>query len=166
MQDGLFLVENQKTVSNFLSKEIPADILSQILNCARITPTNKHMQEWKFVVIKNDETKTKLANITSVECFNSAPVVIAFFSKNNKFKIEYASAATQTMRIIAGYYNLGTYWHIAYNEPYVKEVYSLLNAPNGQYLMGLIAIGFYSFANPQIIKMPSLSEMTINEKFK
>jgi nitroreductase len=166
MADALFLIENRKTVTNFTSKEIPADVLSNVLNCARVTPTNKHFQEWRFVVIKDSATKNKLNELTNAEAFLTAPVVVAVFSKNSKFNIEYASAATEAMLLAASNYNLGTYWHIVNNEPYAKNIVSLLNAPEEYYLMGLVAMGYYNFVSPSFQKLQSLSEMTIIEKFK
>jgi nitroreductase len=165
MVDGLFLIENYKNVTAFNEKEVPAHILSEILNCARITPTRKHPQDWKFVVIKNDSTKTKLASITQVDCFNSAPILVAFFSKENTFYVEYTAAATQAMLIAANYYNLGTHWHII-NKADTGQVNTLLNAPSEYHLMSITAFGYYNFAAPHFQKMPSLSEMTLTEKFK
>ena len=164
--DTLYLIKNRKSVTTFNTKEIPADILAEILNCARVTPTRNYAQDWKFVVIKDRAVKRNISELCSLPCINDVPVLIALFSKNNKFKIEYTSAATEAILIAANYYNIGVCWQPTYNEPYSKVVANLLKAPADQNLMGLVALGYYDFTTPSFHKIPSLSEVVINEKFK
>ncbi|MDD4210817.1 MAG: nitroreductase family protein [Clostridia bacterium] len=164
--DALYLIKNRKSVTTFNNKDIPSDIIAEILNCARVTPTRNYAQDWKFVVIKNKPLKKNISELCNIDCISDANILIAFFSKDNKFKIEYTSAAIEAMLIAANYYNVGVCWQATYGEPYSKEISALLKAPNDLYLMGLVALGYYDFTAPSFHKIPSLSEMVIAEKFK
>ena len=164
--DALFLIKNRKSVTTFNKREVPSDVLAEILNCARVTPTGKHSQEWKFVTIKDVQTKSKISQLSNLDYVNTANTVIAFFSGDNKFKIEYTSAAIEAMLIAANYYNLGVAWQATYNEPYSKAIANLLNAPSNLHLMGLVALGYYDFTTPSFNKISSLSEIVVSEKFK
>lgn len=164
--DALFLVKNRKSVTTFNKKEIPADVLSEILNCARVTPTRNYYQEWKFVVIREPSTKDKISELSGFPFFSKANVVVAVFSQENKFKLEYTSAATEAMLIAASYYNIGVCWQATYNEPYAKQISTYLNAPATMHLMGLVALGYYDFTTPSFHNVPPLSEMLVKETFK
>ena len=164
--DAIFLIKNRKSITTFNTKEVPSDVLAEILNCARVTPTGKYPQEWKFVIIKDKETKRKISELSNLDYISTANTLIAFFSGNNKFKIEYTSAAIEAMLIAANYYNLGVAWQATYNETYAKEINELLKAPYNLHLMGLVALGYYDFTTPTFHKIPSLSEIVVNEKFK
>ena len=50
--DAIYLIKNRKSVTTFNAKDIPSDIMAEILNCARVTPTKDYKQDWKFVIIK------------------------------------------------------------------------------------------------------------------
>jgi nitroreductase len=164
--DALFLIKNRKSVTTFNSREIPSNILAEILNCARVTPTGRYTQEWKFVIIKEKETKKKISQLSSLDYIADANTLIAFFSGNNKFKIEYTSAAIEAMLIAANYYNLGVAWQATYDEAYSNQVSLLLKAPSSLQLIGLVALGYYDFTTPTFNKIPPLSEIVVNEKFK
>jgi len=163
--DTMFLIKNLKAVTTFNKKEIPAEILAEILDGGRLTPT-KNLQDWKFVVIKNTISKTKIATATNAPYFADANTIIAVFSKSNKFRIEYTSAAISAMFIAANHYNLGASWQPVYDEPYAKEISTFLNALPNYDLMGLLALGYYDFSTAYYRSIPPLSQMVIQEKFK
>lgn len=164
--DAIYLIKNRKSIKNFNSKNIDTHTLIEILNCGRVTPTGNNGQKWKFIIVKNKTTKDKIATIIPEnEYMKTANVLVAIFSENKKFKLEYASAATETMLIAAQYYNIGASWVATYNEPFSNNLEKLLNAPKDMKVMGIIALGYYDFASPNFKKIPSISEMVSYEKF-
>ena len=164
--DALYLIKNRKSVFHFNKKEIESGVLADILNLAKCTPNKDYNQAWKFVVIKNKDIKYSLAEITQSDYLIEANIVIAIFSEDKKFKIEYTSAATEAMIIAANYHNIGVNWQACYNEPYSKKIEILLNAPKQMKLMSLVALGYYDFVSPVFKSIPSLSEIITYEKFK
>ena len=128
--DAIYLIKNRKNITNFNDREIDSKTLADILDCGRVTPTDVFDQAWKFVVIKNKATKEKIANeIPEADYMKKANVLVAVFSENKKFKLEYASAATESMLIAAQYYKIGASWRAAYKEDYGKKIADILGAP-------------------------------------
>jgi len=65
-------------------KTIPADILQDILECARLSPSSFGMEPWKFLVIKNQQTREQLRQA----CWNQPQItdsshVIVILDKKN-----------------------------------------------------------------------------------
>ena len=166
MTDALFLLQNRKNITTFNKQPVPSDVLSEILNCGRITPTGKHEQSWKYVVIKDDSIKYKISSILEENYWEDAGVIVAFFSLSKPNYVEYSSASTEAMLVAADNYKVGSYWQILHKQPLENEIKKLLNAPEEYNLMSLIALGYYNFTLPSFEKHASLSEIIIYDKFK
>ena len=59
------IIETRKSVRKYLDKEIPNDVLKQILEAGRLAPSWMNSQPWKFIVVKNQETKNLLSKLSS-----------------------------------------------------------------------------------------------------
>lgn len=67
------VVRKRRSIRKYKPDPLPEDVLSQILEAARLAPSAGHRQPWHFIVVKDDETKEKLG-ISSWA--TEAPVVI------------------------------------------------------------------------------------------
>ena len=56
-------VEKRRTIRDFLSEEIPQTVVERIISAAMKAPTNDHMRDWHFIVIRDKETLAKLLDI-------------------------------------------------------------------------------------------------------
>lgn len=56
-------VEKRRTIRDFLSEEIPQEVVERIISAAMKAPTNDHMRDWHFIVIRDKETVAKLLDI-------------------------------------------------------------------------------------------------------
>lgn len=55
-------INNRRSIRAFKKQEIAKEIIEDLVNCARLAPSAKNRQPWKFVIVK-DEMKNKIANI-------------------------------------------------------------------------------------------------------
>lgn len=55
------LLKNRVTIRKYNGETIPDEMLREILNSARRSPTSSNMQAYSFVVVRNQETKKILA---------------------------------------------------------------------------------------------------------
>lgn len=55
-------IQNRKSIRSYKNTEISNEIIEDLINCARLAPSAKNRQPWKFVVIKN-EMKNKIIEI-------------------------------------------------------------------------------------------------------
>lgn len=58
--DVLSVIKGRRSTRKFLEKEIPDDVLMQIIDAGRFAPSNTNRQGWKFLIIKNQELKDKI----------------------------------------------------------------------------------------------------------
>ena len=56
-------VEKRRTVRDFENEEIPAEIIEKIIGAGLKAPTNDHMRDWHFIVIRDKNTLVKLLDI-------------------------------------------------------------------------------------------------------
>ena len=71
------VIETRRGIRRFLKKPVPDDTLHKVLNAARIAPSGNNRQPWRFVIVKDQERKEKIACACYEQDFVSqAPVVI------------------------------------------------------------------------------------------
>ena len=56
----LTVIKGRRSTRKFLPKEIPDDVLMQIIDAGRFAPSNTNRQGWKFLIIKNQQLKDKI----------------------------------------------------------------------------------------------------------
>ncbi len=72
----LNLAKSRKTTYEFTDKEIKNSDIKKILEAARWAPSCSNAQPWRFIVIRNKETITKLIGISSYGGFHTDPALI------------------------------------------------------------------------------------------
>lgn len=83
------IIETRKSVRKYLDKEIPNDVLKQILDAGRLAPSWMNSQPWKFIVVKNQETKNLLSKLSSNQPHvRYADTVIVCVADNNAWSKE------------------------------------------------------------------------------
>ena len=83
------IIEARKSVRKYLDKEIPNDVLKQILDAGRLAPSWMNSQPWKFIVVKNQETKNLLSKLSSNQPHvRYANAVIVCVADNNAWSKE------------------------------------------------------------------------------
>lgn len=141
-------IENRFSVRKFKDKPIEQAKLSSVLEAARLAPSAKNVQPWKFVVISNAEKREKLTEICKGQKFVSeAPVTIALCASNIDYTMTCGEKAYTVDAAIAGEHialqatelGLGTCWIGAFwHEPMAK----LINLPEGYKIVGLLPLGY------------------------
>lgn len=56
-------VEKRRTIRDFVSEEIPQEVVERIISAALKAPTNDHMRDWHYIVIRDKETVANLLDI-------------------------------------------------------------------------------------------------------
>ena len=71
-------IKSRYSVRSYLNKPVEQEKLDRILDAARLAPSGSNRQPWKFVVVRDAETRKKLVPACSNQEFvGQAPVVIA-----------------------------------------------------------------------------------------
>lgn len=64
MTDILELISSRKSVRKYLDKHIPDEDLHKILEAGRLAPSWMNVQCWKFILVKNQEIKDLLSELS------------------------------------------------------------------------------------------------------
>ena len=70
-------IEQRRSIRKFKSDPIPDEYITALLDSARLAPSGSNSQPWRFRIVKDQETKEKLAQAAYNQPFIAqAPVVI------------------------------------------------------------------------------------------
>ena len=83
------LIKNRKSVREYSDKNIPNEDLKKILNAGHLAPSWMNSQSWKFILVKNQETKNLLSELSGFQPHvKTANAVICAIADKNAWKKE------------------------------------------------------------------------------
>ena len=146
--DILDAIKTRKSVRSYLDKPIEEDKLQMVLKAARLAPSASNRQEWRFVVVRDQETRKKIAKAAGNQAFvGQAPVVIAACADTDGHLMTCGQAcypidvaiAIEHMVLKAVEEGLGTCWVGAFYEEKTKEI---LGIPKNIRVVELLTLGY------------------------
>ncbi len=70
-------IEKRRSIRRFKAEPIPDEHITELLMAARLAPSGSNAQPWRFKIVKDEETKSRLAHAAHDQLFIAkAPVVI------------------------------------------------------------------------------------------
>ena len=166
--DTIKAIKNRRSIRNYIDKEIPREILKDLINCGRLAPTGYNRQPWKFVVVTDKKLKEKIANLARYGRFikEAGACIVVFCDKEKAFTLlEDACAATENIIIAAESYGLGSCWVNSYQKEHSPKVEKLLNAPEEMVLTTMIAVGYHEEQEKNNRNKKSLEEVLVWDEF-
>ena len=87
----LDLIEKRQSVRKYSSKDIPDDILKNILKAGYLAPSWMNSHPWKFILVKNPETKKLLSELACHQphVANANAVIVCVADKSGWDKEEF-----------------------------------------------------------------------------
>src|SRR5438270_8681126 len=64
MPDFFDVVHRQRACRNFAPEAVPDDLVAQVLDAAVFAPSAENKQPWVFVVVRDDATRLRIAELT------------------------------------------------------------------------------------------------------
>ncbi len=163
-------IKKRQSVRSYQDKEIPEDVLQQVLEAGRLAPSASNKQCWKFIVVKDEDLRKKMVPACKNQKFvGEAPVVIAGCATNpdyvmtcgeHSYSIDLAIALNH-MSLQAAALGLGTCWIGAFYQDEVKEI---LGIPKGVRVVALMPVGFPKELGSKTGRKP-LSEIVCYDKY-
>ena len=77
----LMAIKSRRTIRKFKNKEVPSEIIQQIIEAGRFTPSAKNSQDVSYIVL--DENKSKYEEI-AVKFFRRIKPIVSLFMKSAK----------------------------------------------------------------------------------
>ncbi len=125
------IIRLRRSVRSYLPTAVTADQLQAVLEAGRLAPSASNRQDWKFLVVREVETRKKLvAACHNQEFIGQAPVVIVACSTNPTRQMSCGwkaapvdlAIAVDHMTLVARELELGTCWIGAFDQQAVKDV--------------------------------------------
>ena len=57
------VIEKRRTIRDFESEDIPKEVIERVISAAMKAPTNDHMRDWHFIIVKDREIAARLLDI-------------------------------------------------------------------------------------------------------
>ena len=163
-------ITSRRSVRAYQNKPIEDEKLKLVLEAARLAPSARNRQEWKFIVVKDLETRKKIAAASgNREFIVEAPVLIAALATEAEYVMSCGqlagtvdtSIALSFVVLQAQELGLGTVWLGAFSEPQVKEI---LGIPKHVRVIALTPLG-YPAEQPDAKPRKSVGEIIAYDRF-
>ncbi|KYK28741.1 MAG: nitroreductase family protein [Theionarchaea archaeon] len=149
------VIKQRRSVRQFTDKEVPKDILKEILEAGRWAPSPVNSQPWRFIIIRDKEKLNRISQYARYSPYlKDVPMSIAIVVspmkaydwydelQENKFA---AACAAQNMMLRAWDLGIGSCWVSVDRE----EVADLLEVPDELFLLCVIALGYPKDTPPE-----------------
>ncbi|MFA4990224.1 MAG: nitroreductase family protein [Candidatus Omnitrophota bacterium] len=141
--DTLDTLKTRRSIRSYQDKAIPKDVLKEIINVARFSPTARNEQPWEFIVITDSRFLNKVAALAENARFMAyAKACIAVFCADTKYYLEDGCAATVNILNAAAALGIGSCWVAGDKKPYGEEIAAFLSVPPEFKLVSMVALGY------------------------
>ncbi|UCH71858.1 MAG: nitroreductase family protein [Thermoplasmatales archaeon] len=134
-------IEKRRSIRDYEDRLIEDEKLLKLLEAARLAPSAKNRQNWKFIIIKDKEIKKRFVVAFYEQKFiEEAPIVIAGIANPNFkwYRID-MGIAFEHIALTAVELGLGTCWIGAFDE---KEVSNILKVTKTLETVILMTVGY------------------------
>lgn len=141
-------VRKRKSVRSFLDRPVEEDKLERILEAARLAPSARNVQEWRFIVVTDPGLRRRMIPAAAGQSFvGEAPVIIVGCAETDEhvmrcgeksYPIDVA-IAMEHIALAAAVEGLGTCWIGAFYQDQVKMV---LDIPDEVKVVELMPLGY------------------------
>jgi nitroreductase len=165
----LDIIRKRYSCRAYEDRAIEQEKLDVILEAARLAPSARNFQDWRFVVVTDKETKTKLAEAANNQRFleGAGAIVIGCSSSDYVMRCGQAIApidvaiALEHMALQATELGLATCWIGSF---FPEKVRPILGIPENVAIIELMAIGYSADEQKQQKREP-LESIVCYEKW-
>jgi len=159
------VISSRRSVRKYENKEIPKEVLDQILEAGRQSPSAINKQPYRFVVVTKSELKKEMKSIYS-RFLEKAPIVLVGCANvkarlTGKWAVVDTTIALQNMLLAAWSLGVGSCWIGSFNEQKTKKV---LKVPEDWKVVALLTLG-YPAESPNERKKKSTEELFGTNQF-
>ncbi|HHW40531.1 MAG TPA: nitroreductase [Syntrophomonadaceae bacterium] len=168
--DVFSAIQARRSIRAYSAREVEEEKLNRVLEAGRLAPSANNRQDWKFIVVRDRETRKRLVEAAGGQQFlGTAPVVLVVCGTEPEkvmmcgqpaYAID-ASIALSFMILEACELGLGTCWLGHFDENRVKEI---LGIPPGVRVVAMTPLG-YPAESPAARPRKSLDEVVSYERF-
>ncbi len=159
-------IQARRSIRRYKNRPVPPEAVNRLLEAARLAPSAFNLQNWKFLVLTDQEIIKKLPRVCLNQKFTGeAPLVIVGITlsgRHPELAIPSLFIALEHIVLEAVELGLGSCWVCGFHEEKLK---SLLQIPSDKRVGALITLGFPDETPPSIPRK-SLEEIACWNKFQ
>ena len=161
--DVISAIHRRRSIRKYKNKEIPKELLMEILEAARQAPSGANKQPWRLVVVTDPETKKALVSICKEQKFvaECSAFIVGIDDPAQKWSRVDLAIALEHMVLAAVEKGLGTCWIGAF-DPEKKSAH--LGVPKGLVVTACLALGYPDEA-PEARGRKNLNDLVHWEKY-
>ena len=152
------------------NKSIDSARLNRLLDAARLAPSAKNLQDWRFVVVTDESMKRKVAEAANEQMFIADAAVIIVACSNSDYVMSCGqpiaaidvAIALEHIALAAVQESLATCWIGSFSADKVRQV---LDIPADIEIVELMAVG-YPADKARIAKRENLETILCYEKWQ
>jgi nitroreductase len=166
MNEFLDILKTRRSIREYEKRPIAKEILSDIIDAARLAPSANNMQPWEFVVVTDKAKLSLIADATSWGKFikEAAAAVIVSGNTEDPHIMEDCCAATENILLAAHSFKVGGCWVAGYKRAYSEQIKKILEMPKEQEIISVISLG-YHYVNPEPVNKRELEKVLHWEKY-
>lgn len=144
----LAAIQNRRSIRLYSDRPVEEEKLRKILEAGRLAPSAGNMQNWKFIVVRDDELREQLTEAAFGQMFVAQPPIILVMCATDpdsvmkcgqpKSSVD-VSIATSFMILEATEQGLGTCWLGSFQEEMVREI---LDIPGHVRVVAMTPLGY------------------------
>ena len=140
-------IKKRYSCRTYQRQPIEAEKLAQIFEAARLAPSAKNLQDWRFVVVTDEKLKHEVAKAANNQMFlDSAGAIVAACSNSDYIMLcDQAigpidiAIALEHIALQATELGLATCWIGSF---YPEKIRAILNIPDDVAIIELMAVGY------------------------
>lgn len=145
-------IKNRRTIRKYLKKDIPAELLNELLETACRASTMGGLQLYSIIVTRSEDMKEKLAPLHfNQPMVKNAPVVLTFCADYNR-----TSEWCKNRKAEPGYNNFESFFNAAIDALLVAQNFCTIAEEKG---LGICYLGTTAYTPGQIIEALELPEL-------
>ncbi|NLY68118.1 MAG: nitroreductase [Tissierellia bacterium] len=146
--DVLTAIKERRSIRKYKDKPVEEEKLLKVLEAARLSPSAKNLQNWKFIVVGDKGIRKKLVDEAIKQSFVAeAPIILVCCGTETKSRMKCGqyrytvdlSIATAYMILEAYELGLGTCWLGSFDEEKVKDI---LEIPDDVRVVAITPLGY------------------------
>lgn len=161
----LEVITKRRSIRKYKSDPVKEEDLLKMLEAARLAPSAGNRQPWYFVVVRDPETKRRIAEAASRQMFiaDAGAIIVAVSdpSASPRWHDKDTMTAMEHLILEATELGYGTCWIGAFDEARVREV---LGIPEQYKVVALTPVGIPDEAPPPRPRKP-LEEIAFENKW-
>lgn len=144
--DTLEAIRHRRSIRSYKSDAVEEEKIEKVLEAGRWAPSASNKQPWHFIVVKDEDTRKKLADIHSYGAFMAeSPVVIVALGdpdRHPKYHLCDPHNAVMNMLLAAYDQGLGTCWMGVRDTQYEEKFRKILGIPDNLRVVCSVSMGY------------------------